>query len=356
MTPENWDRLKSLFAEAIARDPAERSAFVSSLTGDDASVRTALLSLLDAHREDGFLESPAFRIGPHPADVEAPPARIGAYAVLREIGRGGMGTVYLAARADDEYEKKVAIKVVSSGLGHPELRRRFRSERQILARLEHPNIARLLDGGTTPEGLPYIVMEHVEGEAMTAWAERRGVPLAERLALFRSVCAAVQYAHQNLVVHRDLKPANILVTAEGVPKLLDFGVAKLLDADPSAPEAATVEAMRVLTPDYASPEQARGEAVTVLSDVYSLGVVLYEVLSGARPYHVTGTTAREIERVLCEEEPPRPSATAPGARGRPRRDRPQGDEQGAGAPIRLGGAALGRPRAASRRSPRPRAT
>lgn len=313
MNPERWDRLKALFAEALTREASDRAAFVASLSGEDASVRTALLSLLDAHQEDDFLESPAFRMGSQPADADQPPpARVGPYAVVREIGRGGMGTVYLGVRADDEYEKKVAIKLVRGGFGQQDLRRRFRSERQILARLDHPNIAKLLDGGTTPDGTPYLVMDHVEGEPITAWAEKRSVPIAERLALFRSVCAAVQYAHQNLVVHRDLKPANVLVTPEGVPKLLDFGVAKLLDPQPAETgDAPTVEAMRAMTPDYASPEQARGEPVTILSDVYSLGVVLYELLSGQRPYKVTGTSAREIERVLCEQDPPRPSAKRP---------------------------------------------
>lgn len=308
MTPEHWERLKTLFAEAIARDAADRPAFVASLAGGDASVRTALLSLLDAHREDDFLESPAFRIGPVPEELEAPPERVGPWAIVREIGHGGMGTVYLATRADAEYEKRVAIKFVRTGLGLPELRRRFRSERQILARLDHPNIAKLLDAGTTPEGVPYLVMDYIEGEPITSWAEGRDLPIAARLALFRSVCGAVHYAHQNLVVHRDLKPGNILVTQEGVPKLLDFGVAKLLDPDAiGSPGEGTVELTRLLTPDYASPEQAQGRPVTVLSDVYSLGVVLYELLAGQRPYRVTGTSAREIERVLCEEEPPKPS-------------------------------------------------
>ena len=316
MTPEHWERLKTLFTEALERDAADRPAFVASLKEEDAPVRTALLSLLDAHREDDFLESPAFRIGPIPEEIEAPPERVGPWAIVREIGRGGMGTVFLATRADAEYEKKVAIKFVQTGFGLPELRRRFRSERQILARLDHPNIAKLLDGGTTPAGTPYLVMDYIEGETITSWAESRDLPIPARLALFRSVCAAVHYAHQNLVVHRDLKPGNILVTKEGVPKLLDFGIAKLLDPDAlGSPGDGTVEMTRLLTPDYASPEQAQGRPVTVLSDVYSLGVVLYELLAGQKPYRVTGTSAREIERVLCEEEPPKPSTKRPALAG-----------------------------------------
>jgi serine/threonine-protein kinase len=230
--------------------------------------------------------------------------RIGAYRVLRELGHGGMGTVYLAARADDQYQKQVAIKVVR-GLDSDEVVRYFRRERQILAALDHPNIARLMDGGTTEDGLPYFVMERVEGEPIDRYCDERKLSVQERLRLFQGVCAAVQYAHQNLVVHRDLKPSNILVDAHGVPKLLDFGLAKLLNPEIFG-EAATGTAL-AMTPEYASPEQARGQRITTATDVYSLGVVLYELLTGHRPYGRQARDSLQLLRAVCEEEPERPS-------------------------------------------------
>jgi eukaryotic-like serine/threonine-protein kinase len=234
-----------------------------------------------------------------------PAVRIGAYRVLRELGRGGMGTVYLAVRADEQFQKRVAIKIVSGGLVGEEAVRRFRRERQILASLDHANIAKLLDGGTTEDGWPYLVMEYVEGQALNLYCSSRQLSTADRLALFRIVCAAVQYAHSNLVVHRDIKPGNVLVTADGAPKLLDFGVAKLLNPEISGePMTATGLA---LTPEYASPEQARGEPITTASDVYSLGVLLYELLTGQRPYRLKSREVLEVLRAVCEEEPQKPS-------------------------------------------------
>src|SRR5512136_817544 len=204
--------------------------------------------------------------------------RIGAYRVLRELGHGGMGTVYLAARADDQYQKRVAVKVIR-GLDSAEVVRHFRRERQILAGLDHPNIARLFDGGTTDDDLPYFVMEYVEGEPIDRFCDQHKLSIQERLKLFQGVCAAVQYAHGNLVVHRDLKPGNILVTAEGVPKLLDFGIAKLIRTEFDTLAAAeTRPELRPMTLDYASPEQVRGEPITTATDVYSLGVLLYRLL------------------------------------------------------------------------------
>jgi serine/threonine-protein kinase len=229
---------------------------------------------------------------------------IGAYRVVRELGHGGMGTVYLASRADDQYQKRVAIKVVR-GLDSEEIVRHFRRERQILAALDHPNIAKLLDGGTTDDGLPYFVMERVEGEPVDAFCDGRKLTVHERLRLFQQVCAAVQYAHQNLVVHRDLKPKNILVDAQGVPKLLDFGIAKLLNPEISG-EAATGTVL-AMTPEYASPEQMRGRPITTATDVYSLGVVLYELLTGHRPYGREARDSLELMRAVCEEEAERPS-------------------------------------------------
>lgn len=293
MTPERWERLKALFAEGLDRPGPERSAFVESLTGDDATLRETLASLLDAEHDDAFLAIPAASVG----EGEAAPApeRLGPYAVVREIGRGGMGAVYLAARADDEFEKRVAIKLVPAGAGGAMLRERFRQERQILARLDHPNIARLLDGGTTADGTPWVAMEYVDGLPITEYCDRHTLGLDARLKLFRTVCSAVHYAHQNLVVHRDLKPGNILVSGDGTPKLLDFGIAGLLETGEGDRTRAAAGSL-ALTPDYASPEQLRGEPVTILTDVYSLGVVLFELLAGRRPYRMTGASPAEVER------------------------------------------------------------
>ncbi len=249
-----------------------------------------------------------------PSDDEAVKGlRIGPYQVLRRLGEGGMGTVYLAARADQEFKKHVAIKVIRKGMASEEIVSRFRRERQILAALDHPGIARLFDGGTTEDGLSYFVMEYVQGQPLGQYCDSNGLSIRERLLLFRSICSAVQYAHQNLVIHRDLKPANILVAADGTPKLLDFGIAKLLNPDAlslEAPETAT--GMHVMTPAYASPEQVRADPLTTASDVYSLGVVLYELLTGRRPYEVRTGSHLEIYRVVCEEEPSRPSTVVTG--------------------------------------------
>jgi len=250
--------------------------------------------------------------------------RIGPYRLVREVGRGGMGVVYLAARADDAYQKRVAIKVIHAGDRGPEALRFFRRERQILAGLEHPNIARLLDGGTTEDGAPYLVMEYVEGQPIDRYCDARRLPISQRLQLFRTVCSAVEYAHRNLVVHRDIKPANVLVGADGALRLLDFGIAKLLNADlgSDAPAATIVGAM---TPHYASPEQARGEPVTTATDVYSLGVLLYELLTGHLPYRLKTRQPLEVLRAVSEEEPERPSAAVSRT----------GDPAGAGSPPAL---------------------
>jgi len=239
--------------------------------------------------------------------LQLPPGlRIGPYVVEREIGRGGMGTVYLASRADQAYEKKVAIKVTPGALGSVVAEERFKQERRILARLEHPNIARLIDGGTTAEGLPYLVMEFIEGKPLHVFCDEQRLPTVPRLNLFLAVCSAVQHAHHELVIHRDLKPANILVTAEGVPKLLDFGIAKLLDPG-SAAEAPAATAL-AFTPRYASPEQVRGEPLTTGTDIYSLGFLLYELLTGHGPYRLQTWTSLEVLRVIAEQEPELPSA------------------------------------------------
>lgn len=233
---------------------------------------------------------------------------IGQYKIIRRIGQGGMGAVYLAARADDQYQKQVAIKLVRTGMNSGFVLRRFLSERQILASLDHPNIARLLDGGTTPDGRPYFVMEYIEGEAITEYCDKNRLSTIERLKLFQKVCAAVHYAHQNLVIHRDIKPSNILVTSDGTPKLLDFGIAKLLNPETAdQPAETTATAAGMMTPVYASPEQVRGQSVTTASDVYSLGVLLYQLLTGHRPYRITSLVAHEIINAILEQQPEKPS-------------------------------------------------
>ncbi len=234
--------------------------------------------------------------------------RIGAYKIKHEIAHGGMGAVYLATRADDQYRSKVAIKIIRHGMDSNSVLSRFRTERQILAALNHPNIARLLDGGQTAEGLPYLVMEYVEGQPLDIYVRTNRLTLRERLVLFCQICAAVQYAHQHLVVHRDLKPSNILVTSNGAPKLLDFGIAKFLAPEFSAQILdPTTPTMRLLTPAYASPEQVKGETVTTASDVYSLGVLLYELLTGDLPYRVNRELPQDLMRSIIEDEPERPS-------------------------------------------------
>ncbi|MDX6694383.1 MAG: eukaryotic-like serine/threonine-protein kinase [Blastocatellia bacterium] len=311
---EEWAQLKELFRVAIEHEPSERAAYLEQACVNNAALRAEIESLLASH--DGaetFIEAPAFANAVN-AITETPieqieGQRIGSYRLIREIGRGGMGTVYLAERADEQYQKLVAIKVVRRGMDTEDILRRFRNERQILAHLDHPNIARLLDGGTTDDGLPYLVMEHVHGLPVVQYCDEHRLPTGERLQIFRTICAAVQHAHQRLVVHRDLKPSNILVTPDGTPKLLDFGIAKVINPEVSTSLNRTLTEFRVLTPDYASPEQVRGETLTTTSDVYSLGVVLYELLTGHRPYRSIGTPPHELARVICEQEPAKPSAT-----------------------------------------------
>lgn len=241
--------------------------------------------------------------------VSAPAEQIGPYRIVATLGRGGMGSVYRAVRVDGEFSRTVAIKVVRQGMESDYWLRRFLAERQILANLDHRNIARLLDGGATDNGLPYIVMEYVEGTPIDRYCDQAKLATEARLRLFLAVCSAVDFAHRNLIVHRDIKPGNILVTGDGVPKLLDFGIAKLLSPDPGLTAAEqTVTAMRMMTPDFAIPEQVRGEAVTTATDVYSLGVLLYVLMTGHRPYRVTSGTPEELVRMVCEAEPERPSA------------------------------------------------
>jgi tetratricopeptide (TPR) repeat protein len=311
-----WARIKAIVGEAIDLEPASRADWIERECAGDPGLKGEVEALIEAHQRAGaFLEAPALA-SPGAAEhvvatTEAPalPPRFGAYRVLGELGRGGMGIVYRGARDDDRFEKHVAIKVVSGDVVHPALLRRFEDERRILASLDHPNIARLLDAGTTPGGQPYVVMEHVEGVPIDAFCFARGLDTSRRLGLFTQVCAAVQYSHQHLVVHRDIKARNILVTAEGVPKLLDFGIATLLESG-EGDGSRTRTAFRLLTPESASPEQVRGEPVTVATDVYSLGVLLYRLLAERGPYRAAAASDAEVVRAVCEEEPLRPSEAA----------------------------------------------
>jgi non-specific serine/threonine protein kinase/serine/threonine-protein kinase len=308
-----WARVKALFAEALNVEPERRRQWAEAACAGDTELCREVLDLLASHQDaGGFLHEAALDGGLRVPEDEAPPdtafPALGPYRVLDLVGQGGMGTVLRAVRADDQYEKQVAIKLVRRGLDTSEALGRFRLERRLLARLEHPGIARLLDAGSAPDGRPYFVMEYVEGLRIDRWCDERRLDTRAVLELFLAVSAAVQHAHQSLVVHRDLKPANILVTRDGIPKLLDFGIAKLLD--PSDTEGATATAFPALTPDYASPEQIRGEPVSTASDVYALGVLLYELLTGRRPYRLTSRTREEIGRAVCEQEPDPPSVVA----------------------------------------------
>lgn len=319
MTPARWQQIDELLDEVLELPVEERRAFLAQACKGDEELRQQVEQVLAGQEgADAIFEnSPAGAIAEVLRDQTITALggqKVGPYQILNEIGRGGMGVVYRAVRADDEYSQQVAIKLVWPGPHNTELLRRFRRERQILANLDHPHIARLLDGGRTEQGWPYLVMEYIEGAPITEYCRQRDLPLRDRLALFRDVCSAVQYAHQNLVIHRDLKPGNILVTDVGeakLPKLLDFGIAKLLDAQRHHMTAhSTLAGAQLMTPEYASPEQVRAEPITTASDVYSLGVLLYELLTGQSPYRFKSHTLPEIIRTVCEDEPLPPRTVA----------------------------------------------
>jgi len=315
LTPQRWAQIRQVFDGALERPAKDRAAYLGVLCARDEDLRHEVESLLRSHEQsDEFLETPAAQLSQiisQQEDLSDYPHgyRIGPYEFDRRIGRGGMGAVWLATRFDKEYKKQVAIKMVKRGMNSQEILRRFRTERQVLANLDHPNIARLIDGGSTPDGLPYLVMEYVEGTPIDQYCDHWKCTISERLQLFRDVCSAVHYAHQNLVVHRDIKTGNILVTPDGVPKLLDFGIAKLLGPEGSTLDLAqTRPEMRPMTLDYASPEQVRGEAITTATDVYSLGVLLYRLLTGKMPYGPNLRSQVAMQNAICEKEPIRPSA------------------------------------------------
>ncbi len=309
MLPDQWDRIQSVFLAVVDKPVEERAALLDAACGDDRLVRVEVELLLASDQQDTTTISAAIAMEAalvtHHPNLPLGETHVGPWRLIRELGHGGMGTVYLAARADQEYEAQAAIKVVRRGLDTHFILHRFRRERQILAGLEHPNIARMLDGGTNEDGTPYFVMQFVDGPWITRYAAEHKLTVEQRVRLFMPVCAAVAYAHRNFIVHRDLKPANILIDGDGVPKLLDFGVSKLLHSD--HPETAECD---MLTPDYASPEQIVGDPVTLTSDVYSLGAVLYELLAQTRPRRIQRRTPQAIEQAIVSDPLQPPSVAA----------------------------------------------
>ena len=319
MLPKRWKQVKQLFCATLEHQPEERLAFLMRSKEEHPEVVREVRTLLDADRPTGSL-SQGLRVvaAEVMAGMEAAignvtprraPRRIGPYKVLQELGRGGVSIVYLALRDDQQFRKRVAIKVLRRGMDSDDILDRFQQERQILASLEHPNIARLLDAGNDPEGRPYFVMDHVEGLPIDRFCDQARHSIRQRLELFLTVCSAVEHSHHNLIIHRDLKPSNILITAAGVPRLLDFGIAKIINPELGGLAPLTVGPRQsLMTPAYASPEQVRGEPVQLATDVYALGMLLHELLTGRRPYQITSSSAADIERVICETHPPAPSS------------------------------------------------
>lgn len=303
-------RLKTLFAGAVAVPVEDRARYLDEACDGDSALRAELESLLvHEHGADEAIDEVVADAAATLAAETISGRQLGPYRVLRELGHGGMGTVWLAVRADGRYEKQVAIKLVRELPGRQVLER-FEAERRILATLDHPNIARLLDAGTTEDGTPYVVMEYVEGLPVDRYCRERGLDMRAVLTLFLQICSALEHAHRHLIVHRDIKPGNILVDDYNSPKLLDFGIAKLLEPSPATgPAVETVSAMRLLTPEYASPEQVRGEPITTASDVYSLGVLLYRLLTQRSPYENVGERPQDLERAICLDEPARMAGT-----------------------------------------------
>ena len=354
MDQVRWSRVKQILGDALELPASKRAAFLTEVCGSDQELREEVEALLAISADvDDFIEKPALAqsddwlsglIG----------SRIGPYRIAELLGEGGMGAVYRAVRDDgDDFQQQIAIKLVKRGMDTNAILRRFRAERRILARLDHPNICKLLDGGVTDDGLPYFVMEYLQGTPIQVYCRERKLSIDERLSLFVQVCGAVEYSHRNLVVHRDLKAKNILVTEERVPKLLDFGIAKVLNDDSVTNPDPTVAADRLFTPDYASPEQILAESITTAADIYSLGVLLYEILTEHRPFHLAECRRRKWREWLPSMILPaeRDSAARNLARtcGRPGHDHPQGDAQESGPALRFGArAGRGYPKAHGR--------
>lgn len=313
MTPERWQRIKSVFDLALERSATERVTYLATVRAEDPHLCEEAESLLRAHDAGPtFLATPAIAARPAAVAADATPDLsgrvLGLYRIVEKVGQGGMGDVYRAMRADGLYQRPVAVKLIRASVNQQYFVHRLAHERSVLARLDHPHITQLLDGGTSPEGVPYVVMEYVDGVRIDAYCDSARLSVQDRILLFLEVCDAVQYAHQNLVVHRDLKPANILVTADGAPKLVDFGIARICDPPENQPPGeGTLTQMPMMTPEFASPEQVRGEHVTIGSDVYSLGVVLFRLLTGELPYR-TGSSPHLLIQAICETEPLRPSS------------------------------------------------
>jgi eukaryotic-like serine/threonine-protein kinase len=298
MNQQKWSEIKRVFSEAVDLAPEKRKVFLAENCPDE-EIHAEVCKLIASDGESETISGGFFT----PREI-SPPKQIANYKILEELGSGGMGTVFLAVRED--LQKQVALKVVKYEFSSKEIKRRFENEGKILAQLEHQNIARLFDGGTTNDGLPYFVMEYVAGDDLLVYCNENQLNIEERLKIFRKICAAVSYAHGKLIVHRDIKPSNIIVTSDGEPKLLDFGISKLLDEN-SLGETGTATAFGMLTPNYASPEQFRGETVGTSTDIYSLGVILYELLTGKLPYKIREKRIDEIARAVCEIEPTAPS-------------------------------------------------
>jgi len=348
MDPDWWQKVQEIFDAALEHPPESRAEVVAEASGEDEELRREVLSLVDsaASAVDYFTDL-ADRSGilrPGDLDGDAMTGRtVGPYRLVRGLGGGGMGLVFLARRDDEQFEMDVAVKLLRLGLGAGEGRERFLRERQILAGLEHPGIARLLDGGVTDDGTPYYAMEYVQGSPIDRYCDESRLPLADRLELFLEVCAAVEYAHRHLVVHRDLKPGNILVDAEGRVKLLDFGIARVLDQVAPGSRATLTGLTHPMTLAWASPEQIRGEPITTASDVYALGLLLYDLLTGLHPYRREFTSPSDAERVICEEEPTAPSVRVAAVMEGARREKdPEPESAG---PGRVGD--IGRDRGAS---------
>ncbi len=311
---DKWDKIKSLFRKVIELPPEERTAFLDEKCKDDPPLRKEIESLLESDQKvEDFLEKPLLQNDELNSDSNSPDnligMKIGNYRIEEKIGEGGMANVYSAIRIDEQFKKKVAVKFIKRGMDTDEIIKRFKIEQQALAGLDHPFIAKIIDAGTTENGLPYFIMELVEGEPIDEYCKNNNLTIEEKLKLFRKVCSAVQYAHQNLIVHRDIKPGNIFIKPDGTPKLLDFGISKLLDSSTEQTNL-TRTGFRLMTLEYASPEQFKGKQINIATDIYSLGVVLYELLTGNFPYKFKNSLPYEIERVICTTDPEKPSTSA----------------------------------------------